>query len=311
VNGVSWHPNEAWLLSTASFDKTISLIDCRSVSITKACSIPSDVEALLWDPFQSYHLYASLENGQVLCLDIRNIDQMKHHSKSLSPYLSFQAHETTVCSMSFSPTVKGMLATASLDSTVKIWDVSNLHEVESHHLLSSSSSAESGKKSKKSSSSSSGSSSSIVPKCIAYKTMNVGKLFSLRFHNDNPFLLATAGDQAKVAIWESDEMEIIKNHFQNSVYEIDNPYLQLERQQSGRQHDDDLDEEYHFLPRPEKQRVNLTITNDYVESQKAQLSMDEEWMNDNSGIAGNSSNNDDGEGDNSEKKKKKKKKSVK
>jgi WD40 repeat protein len=192
---VSWHPNEAWLLSTASFDKTISLIDCRSVSITKACSIPSDVEALLWDPFQSYHLYASLENGEVLCLDIRNIDQMKNHSNSLSPYLSFQAHDTTVCSMSFSSTVKGMLATASLDSTVKIWDVSTLHDVESHQLLSSaSSSAETGKKSKKSSSlstsSSSGSSSSLSPKCIAYKSMNVGKLFSLRFHNDNPFFIS-------------------------------------------------------------------------------------------------------------------------
>jgi WD40 repeat protein len=281
---------------------------------------------LLWDPFQSYHLYASLENGEVLCLDIRNIDQMKNHSKSLSPYLSFQAHDTTVCSMSFSSTVKGMLATASLDSTVKIWDVSTLHDVDSHQLLSSaSSSTETGKKSKKSSSlpssSSSGSSSSLSPKCIAYKSMNVGKLFSLRFHNDNPFLLATAGDSGKVAIWESDEMEIIKNHFQNSIYEISNPYLQLERQQQQQQHhhrqeegdDNDLTEEYHFLPLPEKQRVNLTITNDYLESQKSQLSMDEEWMNDNSGIATGNNNNggDGGEGDNSEKKKKKKKKSVK
>jgi hypothetical protein len=41
---------------------------------------------------------------------------------------------------------------------------------------------------------------------VAYKTMNVGKLFALQFYHDDPFLLAVAGDKGVVAIWESDEL---------------------------------------------------------------------------------------------------------
>ena len=36
--------------------------------------------------------------------------------------------------------------------------------------------------------------------------MNVGKLFTLAFYPDDPFLLAAAGDKGVVAIWESDEL---------------------------------------------------------------------------------------------------------
>ena len=41
---------------------------------------------------------------------------------------------------------------------------------------------------------------------MAYKTMAVGKLFSLDFYPDDPFLLAAGGDKGIVAIWESDEL---------------------------------------------------------------------------------------------------------
>ena len=34
-----------------------------------------------------------------------------------------------------------------------------------------------------------------LPKLVAYKTMNVGKLFTLQCSPDTPFLLATAGDK--------------------------------------------------------------------------------------------------------------------
>ena len=41
---------------------------------------------------------------------------------------------------------------------------------------------------------------------VAYKTMNVGKLFSVQYYQDEPFLLAAAGDKGVVAVWESDEL---------------------------------------------------------------------------------------------------------
>jgi periodic tryptophan protein 1 len=174
---------------------------------------------MVWDPFQPNHLYTSLENGQIVCLDIRNIQHVKDHSAQVNPYFAFQAHEKTVSSLNFSASIKGLLATASLDQTVKLWDVNSLQSAEPHQLMTN------GSKQMKSSSSS----NSLAPKCVAYKSMNVGKLFTLRFSYDDTFVLATAGDEGKVAVWESDEMEIIKNHFQDSIYEVNNPYLHLKQ----------------------------------------------------------------------------------
>lgn len=271
---MSWHPNEAWLLSVASFDKTISMIDCRSVSIGKACDLRADVESTVWDPFQPYHLYASLENGQVICLDIRNMEQIQDHSKRFNPYLQFQAHDKTVSAINFSASVKGMLATASIDQTVKVWDVSDLQSVRVDEGAS-------------------------VPKCIAYKSLNVGKLFTLKFSHDDPFTLAAAGDEGKVAIWESDEMEIIRNHFQENVYETSNPYLKLQAEGGNlaKTVADAGKDSYSLQKIPDREHIQLQIPNNF----RAEQLKDDSWMDDNDGIATNSRVD----------KKKKKKKSAK
>lgn len=61
-------------------------------------ALPSDVEQLSWDPFQSFHLYCATESGELLCIDIRNID---------SPLFVFPAHNTTLSSLSFSQFIPG------------------------------------------------------------------------------------------------------------------------------------------------------------------------------------------------------------
>jgi periodic tryptophan protein 1 len=288
VNSVCWHPDEAWLLASSSFDKTLSLVDCRSVSVGFGGHLAADSECVVWDPFQPYHMYVALENGDVICLDIRNLEAVRHHSRSVSPYLSFHAHDKTVTSLHFSPSVKGMLATSSLDKTVKVWDVGSLHDCDAHQLVSASE-APSGKKAAKSHA------SGLVPKCVAYKTMNVGKLFSLRFSYDDPFTLAAAGDEGKVAIWESDENDVIKHHFQTSIYEVPSSYVSQEEIHG--------DSDYSFLPLPAREGLQVTIPNDFTETagntgNAASEMVEEDWMNDNSGIASNTQ----------DKKKKKKKK---
>jgi WD40 repeat protein len=248
------------------------MIDCRSVSIGKACDLRADVESTVWDPFQPYHLYASLENGQVLCLDIRNMERLQDHTKRFNPYLQFQAHDKTVSALNFSASVKGMLATASIDQTVKIWDVSDLQSMQVEEGVGN------------------------FPKCIAYKSLNVGKLFTLKFSHDDPFTLAAAGDEGKVAIWESDEMEIIRNHFQDSLYEIKNPYLQLQTEKGSLARpavEADRDS-YSFQQTPDREHIQLLIPNNF----QAEQLKDDSWMDDNDGIATNSQ---------ADKKKKKKK----
>lgn len=202
MQSVSWHPTEAWLLATASFDKTIGLIDARNGSTTTACAIPADIESLTWDPFNPFHLYAALEDGTVLCVDVRNCANNGNKAKAV--LFSFQAHEQTVSSLSFSSRIPGMLSTASIDKTVKVWDVTDLK-----------------------------SSGTGAPRCVAYKTMNVGKLFAMQYSPDDPFLLACAGDTGMVAVWESDEQAVIEQHFKARVTPSKNTYTALQQQGSA------------------------------------------------------------------------------
>jgi WD40 repeat protein len=123
-----------------------------------------------------------------------------------SPLFQFQAHNETTSSIAFSQRVPGLMATSSIDKTVKIWDTG-----------------------------ASGGSASSLPRQVAYKTMSVGKLFALQFSHDDPFLLAAGGDKGMLAIWDCDEQELISMHFQdrplsksiskyNSTSETDMPF---------------------------------------------------------------------------------------
>jgi periodic tryptophan protein 1 len=205
VQSVSWHPTEAWLLATGSFDKTIGLIDARSATATTACAIPSDIESLTWDPFNPFHLYCALEDGVIVCIDVRNCanngnSAISGKGKNKAINFTFQAHEQTTSGLSFSQRIPGMMATSSIDKTVKIWDVSDLQ-----------------------------SSGTGAPRCVAYKTMNVGKLFALQYSPDDPFLLACAGDTGMVAVWESDELATIENHFKSRVTASKSTYSALQQ----------------------------------------------------------------------------------
>lgn len=206
VQSVSWHPAEAWLLATGSFDKSVSVMDCRAPSngpVVTFNSLPSDVENLSWDPHCPSHLYCAMEDGQVSCFDMRG-SRGGSPSKAL---FTFQAHDTTTSSLSFSPRVPGMMATCSVDKTVKVWDCQAIHQAS---VAADNTSASGSKKAK-------GSKFPDAPDLVAYKTLNAGKLFSMEFCADEPYLLATAGDEGVCAVWESDEVPTIEGRFQDRV----------------------------------------------------------------------------------------------
>lgn len=200
MQSVRWHPKEASVLATGSFDKSIALIDClrseteivRFATSGKETIAPhrafsADVESMQWNPFNEHELFVSLENGFVVCYDRRQTKGFRY---------AFQAHEKTASSLCFSSVVPGMLVTASLDKTVKIWDT----EGES------------------------------VPACIAYKTMGVGKLLAVDYHplsahmqqaGDEAlgFLMACGGDgnDGAPAVWFSNELPQIEQRFASRV----------------------------------------------------------------------------------------------
>ena len=175
----------------------------------------------------------------MVCIDVRNTAQ---------PFFTFQAHAkiskkdreaSCATTMSFSTRIPGMLATASTDKTVKVWDVNDLVNGEEEG----------------------------APRCVAYKSMNVGKLLTLQFSRDDPFMLATGGDKGMVAIWESDELDHIRNHFESRVVSKSETYSSLRHEEDDEAQKSELD-------------VVAATINHPVPAQ------DDSWMDDNSGVAG-------------------------
>lgn len=191
------------MLASGSFDKTITVMDCRNGSMLPSVPLPADIECLAWDPFRSNHLYCSLEDGQMICVDIRLLNNVSSAGKSRAKeaiILQFAAHEKTVSSLDFSSCVPGLCATSSTDETIKIWD---MHSPSSTPQK-------------------------VVPRNVFYKSMNVGNLFSLNFCKDEPFLMATGGESGIVAVWDCDEQQIIKDYFSGrEIHQPSNPYLGL------------------------------------------------------------------------------------
>lgn len=197
VQSVLWHEEEAWLLASGAFDQTVALLDCRTGTRSSSYKISADIESMVWDPYCQFHLYCSLENGEIVCIDLR-IPGV--------PFCTFQGHEKTASAISFSAGIPGLMASASIDKTVKLWDVGNVQRAAN--------SAGNKKVSKPLA-------EPLEPHCVMYKSMNVGKLFALQYFCDDPFVLATAGDKGSVAVWETDEAETVKNYYQDRIIKGD------------------------------------------------------------------------------------------
>ncbi len=116
-----WHPFEHNLLLSASFDGVAAVVDCRTpngaaVSFRKS---PSPIGSCSWCYTTPTVFACASEDGRVSCYDVRA-------GASSKPFLAFAAHEKDVPALSFSPGVPGMLATASLDKHVRVWDMSTI-----------------------------------------------------------------------------------------------------------------------------------------------------------------------------------------
>jgi periodic tryptophan protein 1 len=71
-----------------------------------------------------------------------------------------------------------MMATSSVDKTVKIWDIEG-----------------------------------NTPVCVETKKMGVGDVFTVSYYGEDPFLLACGGEDGKVALWETSESTSVSRKF--------------------------------------------------------------------------------------------------
>ncbi|GMH89823.1 hypothetical protein TrST_g9234 [Triparma strigata] len=178
VSSVSFHPTEGTIFASGGFDKFACVVDGRmanDASKVRRAKIGSDCEELAWDPFKPERLIAAGENGKIMAWDVRNM------SKKL---WEVDGGSYGVSSIAFNPKVPGMLATASIDKTVGVWDTHT---------------------------------ASGTPHCVIKKDSTVGKLYTCNFYPSHDLLLGFGGTGGQLGLWEMASEDCVVKTFENRL----------------------------------------------------------------------------------------------
>lgn len=166
VQAVAWNVKEPTVLLSGSFDRTVGLTDMRAPQAPAIrWSVSADVESLAWDPHASHTFLVSLEDGTVGGYDVRTGTVDPLQGKAL---FTIHAHEKAVCSLAYNTAAPNLLATASSDKMVKLWDLTG-----------------------------------DQPSCIASVNPKVGAIFAAGFCKDAPFLLAVGGSKGNLHVCDT------------------------------------------------------------------------------------------------------------
>lgn len=162
VQSVAWNAAQPSVLLSGGFDQAAFLADVRTPDGTPLkWGTDSDVESLAWVPHEPTQFLVSTEDGLVAMFDARA-------GGGSAPLWRLSAHDKPTCALSMCPAVPGLLATASTDKKVKLWDFS-----------------------------------SGQPVAISNQDLKVGALFSAGFCPESPFLVAAGGAKGSVAVWDT------------------------------------------------------------------------------------------------------------
>ena len=166
VQSVAWNLREPTVLLSGSFDRTVALMDMRAPQAAAIrWSVSADVESLAWDPHTPHTFLVSLEDGTVGGYDVRSGTTDPSQGKAL---FTIHAHEKSVCSVAYNSIAPNLIATASTDKMVKLWDLTGNQ-----------------------------------PSCIASTNPKVGAIFAASFCKDAPFLLAVGGSKGNLHVWDT------------------------------------------------------------------------------------------------------------
>eukprot|EP00004_Rigifila_ramosa_P022209 TRINITY_DN6027_c0_g1_i1.p1 TRINITY_DN6027_c0_g1~~TRINITY_DN6027_c0_g1_i1.p1 ORF type:complete len:512 (+),score=135.32 TRINITY_DN6027_c0_g1_i1:213-1538(+) len=176
VQTIEWHPTRPGMLVAGGFGGFLSLFDARTAGKSGVSrKFSSDIERISWHPHRADVLLVATHDGMVTALDSRTLS-----GKAL---WSLHAHDGAVSSLSLSPVIPDFLATASVDRSVKVWDIANDKP------------------------------SSLATRAFA----ETGPLFSLGFCPDTPFALAFGGEKGGVRVWNTAQNAAVRARFENRV----------------------------------------------------------------------------------------------
>jgi periodic tryptophan protein 1 len=164
------------VLLTGGFDRNASVCDVRATAAdwktAAKWAVSSDVECVAWDPQSEHQFLVSTDSGNVTCHDARYAGK--------DPIFTIGAHTDACTGLAVNPLVPGLLATASLDKSVKLWDIRG-GKVE----------------------------------YLGTRTLDFGQVFCCGFCNDpaTPYILALGGKDGKVLVWDTVANPSVRQRF--------------------------------------------------------------------------------------------------
>ncbi|NP_001088973.1 excision repair cross-complementation group 8 S homeolog isoform X1 [Xenopus laevis] len=178
VETVQWYPHDTGIFTSSSFDKTLKVWDTNSLQLAEVFHFDETIYSHHMSPLATKHslIAVGTKNPKVQLCDL----------KSGSSSHILQGHRGEVLAVCWSPRYDYILATASTDSKVKLWDVRKasgcLITLDQHN----------GEKSKASSE--------------ATNTAHNGRVNGLCFTSNGLHLL-TVGTDDRMRLWDSSSGE--------------------------------------------------------------------------------------------------------
>ncbi|KAL8449489.1 hypothetical protein Emed_003140 [Eimeria media] len=186
VQAVLWHPTETSLLVTASYDKTVRLLDVRQPQTAVSAPLSADAEACCWNQSNLATCFVSAEDGSVQCLDLRRASSSSSKATAAAavagaPCLwKIAAHTAAATALQQQQQLPALLVSCGLDETARVWDLRQINAETNGPLL------------------------------LHEKDLKVGPLFSCR-SSDEKGVFGFGGSQ--VVIWDLAETEHIAKAF--------------------------------------------------------------------------------------------------
>ncbi|KAH6909138.1 transducin family protein/WD-40 repeat family protein [Coprinopsis sp. MPI-PUGE-AT-0042] len=169
VQAVHWNTQEPSVLLTGSYDRTVRTFDSRAPGAGVGAAVGSDVEALRWDPWESYGFHwkmawSSTMTPRTLPSNLENPSPAR---------FTLSAHDGAASSIDVNPHLKGCLVTGGTDKQVKIWNVTGDDDGGKRQVS-----------------------------LVTSRDLGVGKVFSTVWSPDDPLTIAAAGSKAKLQLWD-------------------------------------------------------------------------------------------------------------
>ena len=111
IQSDQWNDKEPTVLLSGSYDRTVRAFDFQAPESCLGAVVESDVEALRWDPWDSYGFYVSLENGLILNFDARTFPSGPNNP-SPSRFTN-SVHGNVASVLDIDPHGSGMLVTGA------------------------------------------------------------------------------------------------------------------------------------------------------------------------------------------------------